>query len=199
MLQDIGYLCSSKENYFNAIKSTFIADFERLLLEYPNLPANGFDEYQKELHPVYSYYLIKDYQLGDSSEKGVLMHNEMYQYSNQGALKTNLKDFYNTLDRASLLTQSKDKNIIDMEINGNSIIIKASSLEMGKVEEKMTVENETNNNLKISFSAKYMLEALKMFNSEEIYILLNGEINPIILKEIDKENIIQLILPMKTY
>ena len=63
----------------------------------------------------------------------------------------------------------------------------------------MTVENETNNNLKISFSAKYMLEALKMFNSEEIYILLNGEINPIILKEIDKENIIQLILPMKTY
>lgn len=92
MLQDIGYLCSSQKNYFNSIKSTFIADYERLLLEYPNLPANGFDEYQKELHPVYSYYLIKDHQLGDSCEKGVLMHNEMYQYSNQGALKTNLKD-----------------------------------------------------------------------------------------------------------
>ena len=30
-------------------------------------------------------------------------------------------------------------------------------------------------------------------------ILLNGEVNPIILKEIDNENIIQLILPMKTY
>ena len=101
--------------------------------------------------------------------------------------------------KIDMLFLKKFKNIIDMEINGNSIVIKASSLEMGKVEEKMTVENETNNNLKISFSAKYMLEALKMFNSEEIYILLNGEINPIILKEIDKENIIQLILPMKTY
>ena len=117
----------------------------------------------------------------------------------QYILKTNLKDFYNTLDRASLLTQSKDKNIIDMEIKGNDIVIKASSLEMGKVEEKMTVENQTNNNLKISFSAKYMLEALKMFDAEEIHILLNGEVNPIILKEIDNENIIQLILPMKTY
>ena len=30
-------------------------------------------------------------------------------------MKANLKDFYSTLDRASLLTQSKDKNIIDME------------------------------------------------------------------------------------
>ena len=85
------------------------------------------------------------------------------------------------------------------EIKGNDIVIKASSLEMGKVEEKMTVENQTNNNLKISFSAKYMLEALKMFDAEEIHILLNGEVNPIILKEIDNENIIQLILPMKTY
>ena len=117
----------------------------------------------------------------------------------QYILKTNLKDFYNTLDRASLLTQSKDKNIIDMEINGNTVVIKASSIEMGKVEEKLNVENQTNNNLKISFSAKYMLEALKMFNEEEIFILLNGEINPIILKETNNENIIQLILPMKTY
>ena len=114
-------------------------------------------------------------------------------------IKADLKELYNTLDRAALLTQSKDKNIIDLEINQNDFIIRASSVEMGKVEEKLTVENETNNNIKISFSAKYMLEALRMFNKEYVYILLNGEINPIILKEIENEELIQLILPMKTY
>ena len=114
-------------------------------------------------------------------------------------IKADLKDFYNTLDRASLLTQSKDKNIIDVEINNNEFIIRASSIEMGKVEEKLIVENETNNNLKISFSAKYMLEALKMFNKDQIYILLNGEISPIIIKEIENDELIELILPMKTY
>ena len=114
-------------------------------------------------------------------------------------IKANLRDFYNTLDRASLLTQSKDKNIIDVEIDKNDFIIRASSYEMGKVEEKIAVENETNNSLRISFSAKYMLEALKMFNEEYIYILLNGEISPIIIKEIENDNLIQLILPMKTY
>ena len=114
-------------------------------------------------------------------------------------LKTDLKEFYNTLDRAALLTQSKDKNIIDIEIDNDDITIRASSIEMGKVEEKMKVENETNNKLKISFSAKYMLEALKMFNKEKIYILLNGEISPIILKETDNDELIELILPMKTY
>lgn len=114
-------------------------------------------------------------------------------------IKTDLKDIYNTLDRAALLTQTKDKNIIDVEINKNDFIIRASSNEIGKVEEKLIVENETDNDIKISFSAKYMLEALKMFNSEKIYVLLNGEISPIILKEVDNNEYIQLILPMKTY
>ena len=114
-------------------------------------------------------------------------------------IKTDLKEFYNTLDRASLLTQSKDKNIIDVEIDGNNLLIKASSIEMGKVEEKLVVDNQTNNKIRISFSAKYMLDALKMFNKENIFILLNGEISPIILKEEENEELIELILPMKTY
>ncbi len=114
-------------------------------------------------------------------------------------VKLNLKEFYNILDRASLITQSKDKNIIDLEILNNNLIIRASSTEMGKVEEKMEIDNQTNNNIKISFSAKYMIDALKIFNKEEIYILLNGEISPIILKEVENNELIELILPMKTY
>lgn len=114
-------------------------------------------------------------------------------------LELNLKDFYNTLDRASLITQSKDKNIIDLELNNDTIIIKASSQEMGKVEEKMNVVNKFKNNIKISFSAKYMIEALKIFKEEKIYLLLNGEISPIIIKEQNNKELIQLILPMKTY
>ena len=86
-----------------------------------------------------------------------------------------------------------------MEINNNKLIIRATSSEMGNVEEKMEIENETENSIKISFSAKFMLDALKMFDGETIYLLLNGEISPIILKNIDSEEMIQLILPMKTY
>ena len=114
-------------------------------------------------------------------------------------VKVDLKNLYNTLDRASLLTQSKDKNIIDVEINKNDLIIRASSMEMGKVEEKLEVDNETKNSIRISFSAKYMLDALKLFNKESVYILMNGEISPIILKEEDNDSLIELILPMKTY
>ena len=113
-------------------------------------------------------------------------------------IKANLKDFYNLLDTASSLTQSKEKNIVDLEIDNDELIISASSKE-GKGKDKIKIENEFKNNIKISFSVRYMLDALKVFNNENIYILLNGEINPIIIKETDNEELIELILPMKTY
>jgi len=113
-------------------------------------------------------------------------------------IKANLKDFYSLLDTASSLTQSKEKNIVDMEINGNELIVSASSLE-GKGKDKITVVNEIGNNIKISFSVRYMLDALKVLNEEEICILLNGEISPIILKENEQSELIELVLPMKTY
>ena len=85
-----------------------------------------------------------------------------------------------------------------MEVSGTELIIRAASTE-GKGKDKITIVNETENDIKISFSVKYMMEALKVFNKEEIFILLNGEISPIILKEAENDELIELILPMKTY
>ncbi len=113
-------------------------------------------------------------------------------------VKVNLKELYNTLDRASLFTGSNKKYIVDVEIKDNNLIMKASNTEMGKVEEKIEINNITNNNIYISFSSKYMLEALKMFDKEEIYILLNSGIKPFVLKEENNDNFIQLIFPIQT-
>ena len=114
-------------------------------------------------------------------------------------IKINSKEFFSILDRAALITQSKDKNIIEFVINKNELTINAASLEMGKLEEKMIVDNVTGENIKISFSARYMLDVLKITNSEYISVLLNGEIQPIIVKFPDNNELISLILPMKTY
>ena len=44
-----------------------------------------------------------------------------------------------------------------------------------------------------------MLEALRTFKDEQILILLNGEVKPIVIKSTEDESLIQLILPLKTY
>ena len=73
----------------------------------------------------------------------------------------------------------------------------SNSPEIGKVEEKMNVDND--NFIDISFSSKYMLEALRSFKSDKILINMIDNNSPIILKEVDNDSLIQLILPIKTY
>ena len=114
-------------------------------------------------------------------------------------VNTNLNDFYSAIDRAALLTQNKDKNIVKMRIKNKQMIINSYASEIGKVEEKLEVETQDDANIDISFSAKYMLDALKTIKDEEILILLNGEVKPIVIKSMTDESLIQLILPIKTY
>lgn len=114
-------------------------------------------------------------------------------------VEVNTLEFYSMIDRASLLTQAKEKNTIQISINKNKLIINSSSAEIGKVEETMEINNPKNSEIKISCSSKYLLEALKTFNSETIKLYLNGQIKPIIIKENDNGNLIQLILPIMTY
>lgn len=114
-------------------------------------------------------------------------------------VNTNLNNYFAAIDRAALLTQSKDKNIVKMRIKNNQMIINSYASEIGKVEEKLEIETSNDANIDISFSAKYMLEALKTMKDDEILILLNGEVKPIVIKSMKDESLIQLILPIKTY
>lgn len=110
-----------------------------------------------------------------------------------------LKEYFDAVDRASLLTQGKDKNIVVMKIDKNEMILNSYASEIGKVEEKLTVESSKDASINISFSSRYMLEALRVFKDENIDILLNNDVKPIILKSKEDDSLIELILPIKTY
>ena len=114
-------------------------------------------------------------------------------------ISTNLNDFYNVIDRVSILTSDKEKNIVTLETDGDTLILKSSSVEVGRVEEKMTIKKNNDENIKISFSAKYMMEALKSFSTENVDIHFVGEIKPILIKSKEDETLTQLVLPIRTY
>mgnify|MGYP002869769897 CR=1 FL=1 len=113
------------------------------------------------------------------------------------SIECNYNDLYDMIDRASLLTSDKDKNTIKLTLNNKELIISSNSPEIGKVEEKISIDND--GEISISFSSKYMLEAIKSFNSEKINIFMNDDNSPIIIKSVSDETLTQLVLPIKTY
>lgn len=113
-------------------------------------------------------------------------------------INTKLDDYYASIDRAALLTQSKDRNIVKLEAKGNELCI-SSFAEIGKVEDRLIVERNNDEDMSISFSAKYMMDALRTFDGEDIVIFMNTDSKPIVIKSATDESLIQLILPIKTY
>lgn len=114
-------------------------------------------------------------------------------------VKINLKEFYNAIDRASLLTSENDKNTIKFETNKNNVVISSNIPEIGNVEENISIEKNNDEELKIAFSSKYMMDAIRSLDCEYINILFNGDVKPIILKNVDSDDLLQLILPIRTY
>ena len=112
-------------------------------------------------------------------------------------LKLNVNEFYNIVDRASILNDDNDNNIVTLEIKNGVMKVTSMSLEIGKVEEKINVE--CSDEIKISFSAKYMMDALKTIKSSDVILTFVGEIKPILLKNDDNDDLISLILPIRTY
>lgn len=184
---------NSDENYNIVIPSHNILEFSKILTD---------DDSDVELHIFNNKILFKNNNLKFESR---LINGTYPNTSNllpDEALlvvSTNLNDFYDVIDRVSILTSDKEKNIVTLETNGNTLILKSSSAEIGRVEEKMIVNKNNNENIKISFSAKYMMEALKSFSTETVDIHFVGEVKPILIKSSEDETLTQLVLPIRTY
>ena len=117
------------------------------------------------------------------------------------SLKINLSmsKFYSLLDRVSLFSVQTEKNQIKLECIDDEIIVTSNIDEIGDVKETIEVEKDNNENIKIGFSSKYMMDAIKVFDCERIELCFNGEIRPIVIKNPDDNNLIQVVLPIKIY
>ena len=63
----------------------------------------------------------------------------------------------------------------------------------------MQSESIEGEELKISFSAKFVMDALKALEGTEIKISFTGAMRPFVIRPVDDDHILQLILPVRTY
>ena len=183
----------SEENYNVVIPSHNIVEFSRIV---------GDDDNDVELHIFNNKILFKT---GSLKFESRLINGTYPNTSNllpsesMVVVSTNLSAFYDVIDRVSILTSDKEKNIVTLETRGNTLILRSSSAEIGRVEEKMNIEKDNDEDIKISFSAKYMMEALKSFSTDTVDIHFVGEVKPILIKSLEDETLTQLVLPIRTY
>ena len=116
-------------------------------------------------------------------------------------IKFNKEQLLTAIERASLLSSRDGHNaIVKLSMRQDDVVeISSNSPEIGRVLEQVyPVDEVVGSPLKIAFSSKYFIDALKVFNSSEVTVSFTGEIRPFIIQGEYDEDMLQLILPMKT-
>ncbi|RYS38802.1 DNA polymerase III subunit beta, partial [Staphylococcus pseudintermedius] len=99
----------------------------------------------------------------------------------------------------SLLAREGGNNVIKLSTDVDKVELSSTSPEIGTVKEDVSTDNVEGESLKISFNSKYMMDALKAIDNDEVQVEFFGTMRPFILKPKDDETVVQLILPIRTY
>ncbi|WP_276356533.1 DNA polymerase III subunit beta [Cohnella caldifontis] len=114
-------------------------------------------------------------------------------------LVLNTRMLSDAIDRAYLLSREEKTNIVRLStLENGDIEISSSSSEIGRVKEELDSVRWSGEPLKIAFNSKYMLDVLKVVDSEELFIGFTGAMSPIIIKPRDFDHSLHLILPYRT-
>lgn len=103
------------------------------------------------------------------------------------------------IDRAYLMSREEKTNIVRLTtLDNGEIEISSSSTELGRVTEHIETLDYSGEPLRIAFNSKYMLDVLKVIDSEKIVIGFTGAMRPIIIRPVDHDYSIYVILPYRT-
>jgi DNA polymerase-3 subunit beta len=111
------------------------------------------------------------------------------------------RGFSDSLERASLLSRddlSKRKhNTVKLSVGEAEMKISSKSSQIGELEEELPIHLE-GNTLEIGFNAKYLLDVLRVIDTDEVVMDLTTELSPGIIRPVDgKDNSLFLVLPIR--
>ncbi len=119
--------------------------------------------------------------------------NQMLSNDYETKIKINKKEFYNCIDRASLLIKEGDKKPIIINIADLKMELKMNST-VGSLNEEIDIDKQGKDIL-IGFNPKFLIDALRVIDDEEINVYMVNPKAPCFIKD-DNENYIYLILPL---
>lgn len=108
-------------------------------------------------------------------------------------VKINKREFLNCIDRATLLVKEGDKKPIIINITDDTMELKINST-VGSMNEEIDI-TKSGKDLMIGFNPKFLIDALKVIDDEEIDIYLVNPKAPCFIKD-PEEKYIYLILPV---
>ena len=112
-------------------------------------------------------------------------------------VQVNRQELLDSIERVSLMAREGKKNHIKFSFQGDILTLSANS-EIGSSTEEINV-NLIGSELDIAFNAKYFSDVLKVLEDEELFLDMNNNISPCVVRPIQGEQYYYLVLPVRLF
>ncbi|MCW2278284.1 DNA polymerase III subunit beta [Heliophilum fasciatum] len=109
-----------------------------------------------------------------------------------------VKALSEAVDRASLASIGKEgSNIVKLSMDKDSLQIRSNSPEVGHIYEEVWIDMQ-GEPIPIAFNYRYLQEALRVIGGDQVYLDLSGTLVPGVLRPLQDERYLYLIVPVRT-
>lgn len=121
-------------------------------------------------------------------------YKEIIPKESKTELILNKKDFTESIERASILSELKN-NLVKFSIKDNNLNISSRSEEGGATEEILI--HKIGEDLDIGFNSRFLINIMRVIDDEEIKMEFNTNLSPCMIKPVNGNSYEYLILPVR--
>ena len=122
-----------------------------------------------------------------------------YQSTIPAGAKTELvistRKMIDSVERMSLLNSDRIQSPVRCKFNENEIRLSCASA-VGRANDVISVPI-IGESMEIGFNNRYMLEALKNTDTDEVKLVLNGPVSPIVIKPVQGDSFLSIVVPVR--
>ena len=124
-----------------------------------------------------------------------LKYKQILEADSTSVVKVGREEFLKSLERTSLISRETKKNPVKLEIERDVVKV-TSNTEMGTSYDELVVETD-GEGLSIAFNPRYLIDALKAIDDDDIYMHFTTPLSPCIIKGEEGCGYKYLILPLR--
>jgi len=110
-------------------------------------------------------------------------------------IRINTKDFLDAIERASLLAKA-DYNKVIISLKESKLVVNSQNSEVGQLHEEIPVKAE-GNELRIAFNSQYLIDVLKIIDSQEVLLKMINDRSPCLIKPNDYDGYKCIVMPVR--
>lgn len=122
-------------------------------------------------------------------------YNQLIPAENKIVAFANKKEFIDSLERTAVMANERT-NIVKLSLDRNNMSLAAQTPDVGDSKDTMDVLYD-GDTLNIAFNYKYVIDALKVIESDDVRMETNGPLSPTIFKGKEDNGYLCLVMPVQ--